>query len=281
MERYTDEIDLQELILVLWRYRKMILILFVAAVLTSGLISFFVLPPVYESSATIHLGNFDGSIYSDRATAGKIFTSDRLLEEAAEELGFDPRPSNIQSLKKSVKAEAAKDNPCLELTVTDSNPARAQKTATKIVEIFAGQSQLIYERKQEQTRERYEKIESGLGQVKQQIATVEDIIDRLEDHDLNNIEIISRHIEALALLTELNNSLASREGYYFSIIKQLQDLEPLQVISGPSLPTTPVSPHKKLNMALAGILSLMVGVLLAFILDYFARNPLNIKTAVK
>lgn len=54
---YENEIDLREVLLTLWRHRAVILGVFLAAVMISGIVSFFVLTPVYEVTATLDLGN--------------------------------------------------------------------------------------------------------------------------------------------------------------------------------------------------------------------------------
>ena len=71
------------------------------------------------------------------------------------------------------------------------------------------------------------------------------------------------------LLTDANARLAA----------QLQDAkialaetpEPIRVIDEPIAPRAPIAPNKKMNIAVAGVLGLMVGVLLAFFVDYLAR----------
>ena len=45
-----DEIDLRELFVVLWKHKIFILSITVIAALLTGLVSFYVLSPVYESS---------------------------------------------------------------------------------------------------------------------------------------------------------------------------------------------------------------------------------------
>jgi len=40
-------------------------------------------------------------------------------------------------------------------------------------------------------------------------------------------------------------------------------------------PANPVKPNVKLNVAIAAVLSLMIGIFLAFVLEFFSRNPLR------
>lgn len=279
-QQHMDEIELRDLVLVLWRYRKMIVALFLIAVLTSGLISFLVQQPVYVSSATLYLGNFNDPFFCDISAAREIILGDTILGEAAKAFIPAMEPGKLQSIKQSVQAEAVKYTPYLKITVTRDEPAQAQGILAKIIELFAEQSQPAYEQAQEQIREKSETIKARLEQVEQQIAATEAVISELENQNMSNIDIISQHLEAMNLLTSLNDKYVSLEDSYSSLEKQLQNLKPLQVISMSEQPA-PIHPNRKLNVALAGVLSLMVGVFLAFIVDYFARNPLNLKAASK
>jgi len=51
----------------------------------------------------------------------------------------------------------------------------------------------------------------------------------------------------------------------------------MEVLERPEAASSPMRPNKKLNIVLAGILGLMAGIFMAFIVDYFRRNPLNIR----
>ena len=50
---YEDEIDLREYIGILWKWRTVIVSVTLLSVLAAGLVSFFVLKPVYEASTQI------------------------------------------------------------------------------------------------------------------------------------------------------------------------------------------------------------------------------------
>jgi len=70
----------------------------------------------------------------------------------------------------------------------------------------------------------------------------------------------------------LKSSLAELSGKLLNArIAKAETPDPIRVIDEPLAPKAPISPNKKMNIAVAGILSLMVGVLLAFFYDYIAR----------
>ena len=54
LECYDDELDLRDLILVLWNYRKLVVGIFLASLLIGAIIS-FAITPVYQVKAKISL----------------------------------------------------------------------------------------------------------------------------------------------------------------------------------------------------------------------------------
>ena len=57
------------------------------------------------------------------------------------------------------------------------------------------------------------------------------------------------------------------------IERRLPELARADIVSAPVLPQSPVAPRKVLNVALAGILSLLLGVIIAFALEWYRGAP--------
>jgi len=278
LEPYADEIDLREYILVLWSYRKMIAGLFLAAVIASALISLFVLDPVYQSHATIYLGNFNSPIYSNHGGAQGILHSDELLTKVAQKYLPDFEPEDLENFKKTVKVESVSGTPYMLVAVSYKDPAAARNMVQMIIDLFREQSQPVYERDKALLTEQLESVKIQLEQVKRQVAEAEAALAGIEKTDLTDTGRDYRRSQTLEALKNLNAQQMSLESSYYSLQKSLQNLKPLRVVSGPNLPLHHIKPNKKLNVAIAGVLSLMTGVFLAFILEYFRRNPLDLKT---
>jgi len=73
----------------------------------------------------------------------------------------------------------------------------------------------------------------------------------------------------IQLLNDANSMLASK--LHEAKIALVEAPNPIRVIDAPLAQKAAIAPNKKMNIAVAGILSLMVGVLLAFFYDYIAR----------
>lgn len=83
-------------------------------------------------------------------------------------------------------------------------------------------------------------------------------------------------VEVQAELERLDREISVLKSSYTSLAEKLQEAriakaetaEPIRVVEAPVVPTRPIGPSKKMNVAVAGVLGLFVGVLLAFFAYY-------------
>jgi len=100
------------------------------------------------------------------------------------------------------------------------------------------------------------KIESDIKELQVEIANKKEEIDKLEQE----LEIARKNYQ----LAEEQYSKAEQE----LSAKNYQ----INVINSPVIPNNPVSPNKKLNIAIAGVLSLMLGVFIIFFKEFLKEE---------
>lgn len=83
-------------------------------------------------------------------------------------------------------------------------------------------------------------------------------------------------VEVRAKLDRLNREIQVLNNAYTSLARKLQEARiarvetpnPIRIVEAPIVPTSPIGPNKKMNVAVAGVLGLFGGVLLAFFAHY-------------
>jgi len=117
----------------------------------------------------------------------------------------------------------------------------------------------------------------------------------LEDQQLNSVYLnlrsqfastqvavktLARLVEVQAELERLDREISVLKSSYTSLAGKLQEAriakaetaEPIRVVEAPVVPERPIGPNKKMNVAVAGVLGLFVGVLLAFFAHYLGSE---------
>lgn len=160
------EIDIRQLIKIFRKWSKLIAIMTLGCVLVAGIISYFVLPPVYQSQTLLLVTQATSQLQSNvRSQAEGLddvvgnlsripvltmntylgqLTSEALLNRVVKELNLDCSP---QSLAGAITATVVKDSNLIEVKVQNNDPVMAARIANSLSSNFL---QLISEKNQEQ-----------------------------------------------------------------------------------------------------------------------------------
>lgn len=191
-------ISIEEIFEALKKRWKMIALITILATVISGVLSFFVIDPVYEASTKVFIGK----------------------EENSEE---SYSSSDIQMYQKLLKtyAEAIKTRDLIEGAIKESK-----------YYLTVGQ------------------VSSGLTVVP--VADTQILQIKYQSKDPKEAEVV----------------LKSISNEFIKISKELVPNGNVRVIEAVEMPERPISPNKKMNIAIAFLLGLMVSVGLVFLLEY-------------
>ena len=137
------EIDLKEYLDIIWNKKWLIIGITLLAALISGLISFFVLQPVYEASTTIMIGRsntsekslqYDDLMLNQKLvnTYSEIIKSNTVLEDVISNLKLG---QSVTRLKENVKVNPIADTEIIEIKVDNSDPVLATNIANDLSEV--------------------------------------------------------------------------------------------------------------------------------------------------
>ncbi len=139
----NDEIDLKELLFELLNHWKMIALSTVLVAMIAFVWSYFLITPMYESTAQLYVLSKSTSITSVAdLQIGTNLTNDYMevisgrpvLEQVINNLGLE---ESYGSLYSKVRLENPSDSRILKITVKDADPAQAKMIADEIAEVSA------------------------------------------------------------------------------------------------------------------------------------------------
>jgi len=124
---YSDEIDLRQYIEILWKWKWAVFAVTAIAVATAGIMSFFVLKPVYEAVTQI--------LVPKSILPNDVITSPYFLQTVLSKLnlGAEYTPS---TLSKAISIQSAKVPDLTIIKVQDEDPATAQEIVNAIGDSF-------------------------------------------------------------------------------------------------------------------------------------------------
>lgn len=140
-----ETIDLKEYFLIIKKKAWIIALITSMAMLASGIISFFVLSPVYQTKTTL-IVNSDKAPGTDvitgdqisvsqklAVTYGEIIKSKTVLDEVANQLKIK---DGYEEIEKKLTVSPVADTQIVEVSVEDTNPKRAADIANAIPKVF-------------------------------------------------------------------------------------------------------------------------------------------------
>ena len=194
-----ETIDLREYFAIIKKRFWIIALITVVAMVVSGVISFFMLSPVYESKSTLIVNtekNEDTQMITGdqfnvtqklAVTYGEIIKSRAVLESVISNLKLD---SEYEDLVEQITVSPVKDTQIISISVQDTNPKKARDIANEIPKVFEKE------------------------------------------------------------------------------VKRITKANDIQVIDKAILPENPIKPNKIMNVAIAAVLGMMIGLFVVFVLEY-------------
>jgi len=197
---HLEEISIKEVLFILKKRMKLILSLFLVAILLSGIISVFVLDKVYQANTTLMVGRpkdyvSDANIQYNElllnqklvSTYGELIKTRAVAEEVIDNLNLD---LSYEQYKAKVNVSLVKDTELIQIIVKDTDPSVARVIADETANVFMDK------------------------------------------------------------------------------VQEIMKVDNVHVIDKAEIPTKPVSPNITLNIAIAAVLGLMIGVFLSFLLEF-------------
>lgn len=204
-----QELELRELFAILSKRWRMIVFIFVFAVLASIVASYYIIEPVYQSSTTLLVGK--------PAEGSQVVIQDVQLNR--------------------------------QLVATYEQIAKSNIVAQEVIREL-----------NLQMTEQQLKSQITVGQV----ANTEIIAISVKDHSPDRAALLA-------------NGVASA---FMAKIRTIMNVDNVSIIDPASAAAMPISPRPKLNMAIAGVLGLMLGVFLCFALEFMdntVKTPKDIE----
>ncbi len=299
-ERFDDEIELIDILRVLWKRKALIVLgtLLLTLVAAGGS---YLLPKVHEVTTIVEPGkrpisNENGQIVDEKALQSPESIRQTVLGGAYDGSIRDKLQIPAGSYPK-IKADVPKRAQLLKLSIESADPQRAKAVLEEVVAKISNdvEEKIKQERDQIQSDiklalvEYQGDLEKG-KLLKGQIAETKETIKELEGD--REKALASRSTDAMVVLL-YSDEIQDNRTYLNTLKRNLMDVEQqseiakvkverletkfagikaIKVHKAPTISSNPVKPKKKLIVALAFMLGLMGTTVLAFLVEYVQRS---------
>ncbi len=299
-EVQTDEIELIDIVRVLWKRRQLIVLGTLLLILGAVGVS-FILPKVYEVSTIIEPGirpiaDANGQIVNEMPVV-----SPEALKETISGGAYDgPIQKKLNIAAKdypTIQVSTAKNTTLVKVVIESSDPGKAVAVLNELlIQVSADiQGKLENEKSKieneiELARISDQSLNEKITLIERQVADTSTKIQELEKDRQKSMA--TRSSDAMSVLL-YSNEIQNQQIYLNSLQEKLKDLKTAtltavvrldnlreklglvkstRVIKPPTVPEKPSKPKSTLIVALVGVLGMMGSMMMAFLLEYFERS---------
>jgi len=251
-----------------WR----LLVITTALAVVSSTISAMFQPKLYVSRTTLMIG---ATISNPNPDSGQIYIATQLATIYADIARREPVQSETMKALginwlPEYNARVVSNTQLIEISVTDTDPARAQVIANELARQLIKQSPAA---SNSETGQRQEFIRAQLSSLETQIDETKKRIEELQQ----SLTVINSTSEAASTekeITSLNEKLNSLYESYANFLSNSQEGAPntLRVVEPANLPTKSVGTSKVLIIGLAGMVGFVLATGAAYLIEFLDRS---------
>lgn len=263
--------DISAYIKPLVKWWRLLVVTALLAVVSSTISALF-LPEQYVSRTTLIIGS---TISDPNPVTGEIYVTQQLSAIYAEIAQREPvQLATMEALGidwlPDYQARVVPNTQLIEISVTDTNPARAQIIANELARQLILQTPAAND---SVTGQRQEFIKQQLSSLETQIQETTLRIEELQK-SLLTINSISQASEVEREISQLTAKLSTLRENYAAFLANSQQgaVNILKVVEPANLPTKPVSANKLLIIGLAGVIGLILAACAAYLLEFMDRT---------
>lgn len=263
-----DEIDVREYIGVIIKRKVLILAIFIAAVVIAVIVS--PRPPkIYEITSTIQLGSIDGLLVKNENAKAMILNRNSLTSV----INGLKLKTDADALRNDIEISDVKDTNLLKIRVTYPDIDEALKINDAIANPFIAEGQKIYRERLAIFNERLNELETEIKNSEEDIARTQTLISGLPNTgSVSQADISLRIILLQNTLPNYESNLSALRNQRNGLKLMLSDIKDFKVYDAPIKPRQPLEPKKNKNVIIAGVLSLMFGIFLSFVLEFWRKG---------
>jgi len=204
-EIQEEEIDLREYINVLLKRKGIIILIFLIAVITAAIVSYFVLQPVYEANVfiTVLKPKIKNSLVDEPSLEDykNLITDNALEEELIQKLNLNMPPFELTSYKlnQMLTIELPKGTNLIKMNLQASEPKLTKDIINTWAALFVEKNKRLYF---DEVKKAKTNIEEKFKLAEQEFFEIEEKL--MKSNETNNVDVIGKEIT-----TKLNKIIAN------------------------------------------------------------------------
>ncbi len=259
---HEDEIDLRDYINIILKKKISIIAIFLIAIIVAGVVS-VILPKTFEATAIIKIGKVQEKVLENEVQKKVLENIDEINAVFSHQITLDKINQKLELLpEEKITSENFKisfigESNLLEIKGFAETPEKALAVVNMVSEVLLERHQKLFVSVQENLDAEIARLNHDIAQYETEINTR-----------------LNTQFEAQGLITQgyINLLFKTKEQKVLKEYEKAYQTIPTTIESPSFLPEFPIAPRPVLNIVIAGILGLFIGIFYAFGAEYFKKE---------
>lgn len=209
MNNLQSELSLRDMIEIIWRNKWIIIGSTALAILVAGIISFFILSPVYQATSIIRVGNEAEGNTQHLNSISESIKSDVIISRVLDHLNLH-EDFTIDQLRNNLKVDVVRNTSVMKVTHSGKDPS----ITAQIVNLIAYEMSMRVEvtdlaNKIQKAKERSLDLEQRIAVAMKEYETISELLRETPEKQVTR-QTLSRHPYLMTILEEITG-LSSAE----------------------------------------------------------------------
>lgn len=276
MEETMEEIELRDIVRILWKRKWVVIITTLIAALIAGIVAFattYMRTPVYTASVKIDLGNFNNELYTKPQAAQQVILSKDTLEPISRKLNS----VSVETIQSSLRVILINDTHILQIQSSYKDPETAKKIVEELTNEFLKKSNLVYQEQKDQMEQSLASLQKYFDQTAKDLDRNKAALTIVESQNTTQTDKEQTINRLTNYILQGENSM----NRLFSKIQELKtkfaDIHKATIVEQANVSNAQNPPKKLLIVTLGVVVGFMLSLLLVYLIEYFSNNPLQLR----
>ena len=259
-----EEVELRDYINVLLKWKKLIIGITIFAMLVAGVMSYFVIKPVYQGSTNVVLPAVGGEQILSAEAAKTLIESDSFLKTLSEKMSI-----SYDEVSGGITVSIIQTTDLLEITFENTDREKMVKFFDAFIPLLNEQNKELYDNKIDAIQSELLILEGQLDLLREQEEVIFNRIEQIKKDSRVQAEYALEYSMLLGTYNSIAGRKMSTEQQITNLKSQLKMSHNFIYLNSPIVPDTPIKPKKLFNIAVSGVAAFFFAILLAFFLEYW------------
>jgi len=272
-------IDLKKYLYILYKNKKIILSIILIAIISSFLISQYIITDMYEAQTTIRLTNEENSIYSNGSLVPSIIKNKSYFDNLNEKYELNLEKEYINTLVSDnglLTIESNSESPFIRIILKGNDPEKITNIVNTISSHFINETNEDINDKREILKQQINSLKQEKNNLSNLSKQLDVALDQLNEDEENDVLKFNQLKDDLfGIKRSINEYNIETSNIIYEIQNELSNITSAKLVNSSEIPENPSYPNTLLIVVITTMIAFFISIIVVFIKEIIVNTNWN------